>query len=563
MEKVWLKHYLPEIPAEIDPDRFNSIAEVFDYAVKTFGDRPAYTCMGVTITYKQLDAYACQFASFLQQRGLKRGDHIALQMPNLLQYPVCVFGAFRAGLVVVNVNPLYTPREMEHQLSDSQSKAIVIDSMFASKLDEIRAQLPGLKHIVVADFGCLFPPLKRTVVGLVLKYVQKKVPAYRLPGHVTLPNALKAGCTRSHELVHLQGHDLAFIQYTGGTTGVSKGAMLTHRNLVANMEQAGAYLGPSFTEGREVMITALPLYHIYALTVNCLMMTRLGGHQILIPNPRDLKGFVKELAKHPFTVMTAVNTLYNGLLSQPEFCALDFSTLKVASAGGMALQRAVALKFEEVTGRKVCEGFGLTEASPITHSNPPWGENRIGTVGLPMPSTEVRLVDDAGNDVPLGERGEIWVKGPQVMKGYFNRPDETAKTLTPDGWLMTGDIGLMQPDGYFQIVDRKKEMIVVSGFKVFPNEVEDVLTQHPGIHEAAVIGVPDEHSGEAVMAFIVKKDPALTEAVVRDYIHHNFTGYKRPKYIEFRTELPKSNVGKILRRPLREAELARIAAGGS
>jgi long-chain acyl-CoA synthetase len=558
MEKVWLQHYLPGMAIEIDPDRFPSIAEVFDYAVKTFGDRPAYTCMGVSMTYNELSDKATRFAVYLQQLGLQKGDHIALQMPNLLQYPVCVFGAFRAGLVVVNVNPLYTPREMEHQLKDSEVKAIVIDSMFASKLDEIRAALPALKQIVVADFGCLFPALKRTVVGLVLKFIQKKVPAYALSGHVSLPQALRLGGRGQLKPVPIGGEQIAFIQYTGGTTGVSKGAMLTHRNLVANMEQACAYLGPSFTPGRELMITALPLYHIYALTVNCLMMTRLGGHQVLIPNPRDMKGFIKELSKHPFTVITAVNTLYNGLLSHPDFAKLDFGALKVASAGGMALQRAVAEKFQTVTGRKVCEGYGLTEASPITHSNPPWGDNRIGTIGLPLPSTDVRLVDDAGADVPAGERGEIWIKGPQVMLGYYNQPDETAKTLTPDGWLMTGDIGLMQPDGYFQIVDRKKEMIVVSGFKVFPNEVEDVLSQHPGIHEAAVIGVPDAHSGEAVKAFIVRKDPALTELTIRDYVHQNLTGYKRPKYIEFRDELPKSNVGKILRRPLREEELKKL-----
>jgi long-chain acyl-CoA synthetase len=361
--------------------------------------------------------------------------------------------------------------------------------------------------------------------------------------------------------VNTPGSALAFIQYTGGTTGVSKGAMLTHRNLVANMEQASAYLGPSFDHGKEIMITALPLYHIYALTVNCLMMTRIGCHQILIPNPRDIKGFVKELSKHKFTILTAVNTLFNGLLNESTFSQLNFEHLKIASAGGMALQRAVAERFEKVTGKKIVEGYGLTEASPVTHSNPPWAENRIGTVGLPLPSTDVRLVDDAGQDVAPGERGEIWIQGPQVMLGYYNRPDETAKTLTTDGWLMTGDIGQMQPDGYFQIVDRKKEMIVVSGFKVFPNEVEDILAQHPGILESAVIGVPDEHSGEAVKAFIVRKDQNLTEETIREYIHTNFTGYKRPKYIEFRLELPKSNVGKILRRPLREEELKKIAMG--
>lgn len=561
MEKVWYDLYLPGIPHEINPDAYSSVVDVFNEACTKYPNNLAYTCMGVKMTYKQLDKLSCQFASFLQQQGLHKGDHIALQMPNLLQYPVCVFGAFRAGLVVVNMNPLYTPREMQHQLTDSQSKIIVIDSMFASKLDEIRRDLPSLKHVVVADFASMFPQPKKTVVNFVLKVVQKRVPKYSLPGHTTFEQALRIGGKKPHELRYPEGKDLAFIQYTGGTTGVSKGAMLTHRNMVANMEQAAAYLGPSFEQGKEIMITALPLYHIYALTVNCMMMTRIGGHQILIPNPRDMAGFIKELSKHRFTVMTAVNTLYNGLLSHPAFAELDFSSLKVASAGGMALQSAVAKKFHEVTGRIVCEGYGLTEASPVTHSNPPWGENRVGTVGMPLPSTDVRLVDDGGQDVGVGERGEIWIKGPQVMKGYYNRQDETAKTLTEDGWLMTGDIGVMEPDGYFKIVDRKKEMIVVSGFKVFPNEVEDVLTQHPGVHEAAVIGVPDEHSGETVKAFIVKKDPALTEEVLRAYIHENFTGYKRPKYIEFREELPKSNVGKILRRPLREEELKKLAHG--
>lgn len=556
MQKPWLEHYPPGVPHDIDPSVFNSINDVFDNAVKNFGDLPAFSCMGTQLTYKELDEHVAHFAAYLQSHTpLKPGDHIALQMPNLLQYPVALFGALRAGLVVVNFNPLYTPREMQHQLDDSDSKAIVIDSMFAHKLQKILPKT-DLKHIIVADFGCMHPPVKRFVINSVVKYIKRLVPGYQLPGIVKFQEALKLGSQASFKPVERQSTDLAFIQYTGGTTGVSKGAMLTNRNLVANMEQLCVSLGGSFEDGKEVMITALPMYHIFALTVNCLQMVRMGGMNVLIPNPRDLKGFVKEMGKHKFTAITGVNTLYNALNNFPAFSQLDFSHMKVAAAGGMALQKNVAIEWKKITGMEIVEGYGLTETSPVSHMNPPaGGENRLGTIGMPIPSTDIKLVDEEGNMVTTpGERGEVYIKGPQVMLGYYNRPQETQNVLQ-DGWLRTGDIATMDPDGYFRIVDRKKDMILVSGFNVYPNEIEDVVTLHPDVLECVAVGKPDEHSGEVVKIFVVKKNPALTEEALLEYCRENLTGYKRPKDIEFRDELPKSNVGKLLRKPLRDEEL--------
>ena len=550
MEKIWLKNYPPGVPAEIDYRQYGSIGALFEASVAKFRDRPAYHNMGKTISFGELDRLARAFGAWLQARGVAKGARVALMMPNCLQYPACIFGTLRAGCTVVNVNPLYTARELEYQLKDSGAEVIVILENFAHVLQEVIARTP-VKHVVVASLGDLLGP-KGLLVNFVLRKVKKMVPAYDLPDAQRF-NAMIAegerGTLRATDVGH---EDVAFLQYTGGTTGVSKGAALVHRNILANLEQSTAWLIPFLGEQPQIIITALPLYHIFSLTANCLIMTKLGGCNILITNPRDIPGFVKELAKHKFTMITGVNTLFNGMLNHPDFAQLDFSNLRVALGGGMAVQQAVADRWKKVTGVTLVEAYGLSETSPAATINPLDLKEYNGAIGLPIPSTEVSIRGDDGKEVPLGQAGEICIRGPQVMSGYWNRPDETAKVMTPDGFFSTGDVGIMDDKGFVRIVDRKKDMIVVSGFKVFPNEVENVVAMHPGVLECAVIGVPDANSGEAVKLFVVKRDPSLTEADLRKHCEENLTGYKRPKRIEFRTDLPKTNVGKILRRELRD-----------
>jgi long-chain acyl-CoA synthetase len=552
MEKIWVKHYSKGIPAEVDVKRYASILEVFEGAVKKFHNRPAYTNMGVTLTYGDVDRLSRSFAAYLQKvAGLKKGDRIAIQMPNLLQYPVALFGALRAGLVVVNTNPLYTPREMEHQFKDSGAKAVVILANFAHNLQEVLPRTP-IKHVVVTELGDMLGFPKRLLVNAVVKHVKKMVPEFRIPGAVPFNEALRLGTAQRLDPVSVTSDEIAVLQYTGGTTGVSKGAMLTHANLIANMQQASPVVMSVLKDAEEVVITALPLYHIFCFTVNCMIFMNHGGHSVLITNPKDIPAFVKELSKHKFTVMTGVNTLFNALMNHPDFAKLDFSHLKTTVGGGMAVQKVVAERWQKITGKPLVEGYGLTESSPVICVNPLDGRERIGSIGLPVPSTEVMIADEDGKELPLGETGEICARGPQVMKGYWQRPEETAKVITPDGWLKTGDIGFIDPDGYVKIVDRKKDMILVSGFNVYPNEVEDVIATHPGVLEVAAIGVPDDKAGEAVKVFVVKRDESLTSDQVREYAKTKLTGYKVPKHVEFRKELPKTNVGKILRRALRD-----------
>ncbi len=546
----WFKQYPPGIPREIDPDKYGSIIDLFNECCAKFGSSEAFECMGKSITYHELDELSSQFAAFLQQSGHKPGERIAIQMPNLLQYPVVMFGAMRAGLIVVNTNPLYTPREMEHQFVDSGAVAIVILSNFASHLEKVLHKT-AIKTVIITHIGDMLGSLKGAVVNLVVKHVKKMVPPYNLPNALSFKGVMQTGKKSAFKAVTLKGDDIAYLQYTGGTTGVSKGAMLTHRNMIANTEQISAWMVPKLKPGQEIMITALPLYHIYALTVNCLSMLKIGAKNILITNPRDMPAFLKELKKHPFTVITGVNTLFNGLLNQPDFASIDFSSLKVASGGGMAVQKAVARKWKEVTGTSLVEGYGLTETAPVLTSNPCDGNERIGTIGVPLPSTEVVILDEAGVAATVGQPGEICAQGPQVMPGYWEKPEETAKVFI-NGWFKTGDIGVVDEDGYFTIVDRIKDMINVSGFNVYPNEIEDTVADHPKVLEVAAVGVPDERSTEVVKIFVVKKDESLTEEELSLFCKENMTGYKRPRHIEFRKELPKSNVGKILRRLLRD-----------
>nr|WP_293845798.1 AMP-binding protein [uncultured Arsenicibacter sp.] len=553
----WLRFYPEGVPYEINPDAYPSLIGLIEEGCQRFRDQPAYACMGKKITFGELDTLSKNFASFLQHDlGLKKGDRLAIQMPNLLQYPVAMFGALRAGLVVVNTNPLYTPREMQHQFKDSGATAIVILANFGSNLEKILAQT-DIKHVIVTQIGDMLGFPKKLIVNAVVKYVKKMVPAFTLPGAVSFNDALSKGSSHPMKQVSVNGQDLAFIQYTGGTTGVSKGAMLTHRNIISNVEAQDAWMKPATVEGKcEVLVAALPLYHVYALTVNALAALKSGAMNLLITNPRDLNAFIDDLKKYEITTMTGVNTLYNGLLNHPRIKEVDFSHLKITSAGGMALQTAVAERWEALTGCKPAEGYGLSETSPVLSSNPVDGNARIGTIGIPWPSTQLKLMKDDGTEAALGEPGEIWARGPQVFKGYYNRPDETAKVMEGD-WFKTGDIGVVDADGYFRIVDRKKDMILVSGFNVYPNEIEDVVAKCPGVLEIACIGVPDARSNEAVKVFVVKKDESLTEDEIKAYCRENLTAYKVPKQIEFRSELPKSNVGKILRRPLREEELAK------
>ncbi|AUD78914.1 long-chain-fatty-acid--CoA ligase FadD [Kangiella profundi] len=552
MEKIWLKQYPKAVQETIDPEQYSSLMAMFDESVEKFGDRPAVTNLGVTLTYRELDQKARDFASYLQNElGLQKGDKLALMMPNLLQYPVCLFGAFRAGLAVVNVNPLYTPRELEHQLNDSEANAIVILANFGDTLEKV-AHKTNLKHIIVTQVGDMCSKPKRFIVNFVVKYFKKMVPNFNLEQSHSFVDAMQKGAEQDVNPVELTSDDTAFLQYTGGTTGVSKGAILTHRNMVANVLQTHAWMGPFLNEGKETIITALPLYHIFSLCVNCLLFAKAGGHNIYITNPRDMKGFCKTLKKYPFTAMTGVNTLFNGLLNTPAFRELDFSQLKLSVGGGMAVQKSVAERWQELTKTPLLEGYGLTETSPVVSMNPLDLESYNGTIGLPLPSTDVEIRDEDGNLVEIGQPGELWVKGPQVMKGYLNRPKETAEVLKDDGWLATGDMATIDEEGYLRIVDRKKDMILVSGFNVYPNEIEDVVALHPGVLEVAAIGEPDEVKGEVVKVVVVKKDSTLTEEDVIKHTREHLTGYKIPKVVEFREELPKSNVGKILRKELRK-----------
>jgi long-chain acyl-CoA synthetase len=552
VEKIWLKRYPEGIPAEIDPDEYQSVVDVFEQSCRKFKDRPAFANMGKTITFAELDAKSRDFAAYLQSLGLNSGDKVAIMMPNILQYPIALFGILRAGMIVVNVNPLYTSRELENQLNDSDTKAIVIVANFAHVLAEI-IHKTKTQHVILTELGDLLSFPKSFIVNSVIKYIKKMVPPYRLPGAVKFISALVRGRRASFEKPNIIGEDLAFLQYTGGTTGIAKGAMLTHRNMVANMQQVSTWLGPSIKEGQEVLITALPLYHIFCLTANCLCFIKFGGLGVLITNPRDIPGFIKELSHWKFTTITGVNTLFNGLLHNEEFAKLDFSALRLTIGGGMAVQHAVAVKWHEVTGVHISEGYGLTESSPVVTINPSDLTEYSSSIGLPVPSTDISLRDDAGNEVNVGERGELCIKGPQVMRGYWQRPDETANVLTEDGWLLTGDIATIDEEGFVRIVDRKKDMILVSGFNVFPNEIEEVISKHESVLEVACIGVQDEKTGEAVKVFIVPKEGIhITKQGIVDYCKIHLTAYKVPKHVEFRTELPKSNVGKILRRELRD-----------
>ena len=554
MERIWLKSYPAGVPADIDPGQYRSLIELFDANIAKYRDRPAFTNMGKTMSFDELDKRSRDFGAWLQSRGLAKGARVAIMMPNCLQYPIAMFGTLRAGCTVVNVNPLYTPRELEHQLKDSGAEAIVVLENFGHVLQEVRARTP-IKHVVVTSLGEMLG-VKGLIVNLVVRKVKKMVPPYDLPGAISFKQVLAEGSSKQMVTPPLSHNDIAFLQYTGGTTGVSKGAMLLHRNIIAALLQYDAWLKPAIGDQRAVIITALPLYHIFSLTVNCLVMMVVGGENVLITNPRDIPGFVKELAKHKYTIITGVNTLFNALLNHPDFGKLDFSSLKLAVGGGMAVQKAVAERWRQVTGTPLIEGYGLTETSPSATANPMNAGEFSGSIGVPMSSTEVVLRDDQDRDVPSGQPGEICIRGPQVMAGYWQRPDETAKVIGKDGFLHTGDIGIMDDKGFIRIVDRKKDMILVSGFNVYPNEIEQVLAMHPGVLECAAIGVPDEHSGEVPKVFVVKKDPQLTEQDVLEHCKKELTGYKRPKYVEFRSELPKTNVGKILRRALREEKKA-------
>ena len=555
MSAPWLNSYPEGVPAEIDLGEYSSIIEILEQSCSSNKDLAAFVNFDTRLTYAQLDLQTRNFAAWLQKKGLEKGDRIALVMPNILQYPVALFGALRAGLVIVNTNPMYTAREMKHQLVDSGARAIVIVENFASVLSEIRNEVP-VEFVITTKIGDMLNFPKGLLINFVMKHVKKVIPEWNLPGSVSFTDALKEGKNLKFEKVDLGLDDLAFLQYTGGTTGVAKGAMLTHRNMVANMLQSREWMkAAGIGTDTEIVITALPLYHIFALTANCLVFMAFGGTNILITNPRDMPAFIKELSKVPFTVIPGVNTLFNGMLNTPGFAELDFSTLKGALGGGMAVQRAVANHWKEVTGTALVEAYGLTETSPAACINPMDLEEFNGCIGLPISSTECGIMSDQGELLPQGERGELVVRGPQVMKGYWQRPEETAKVITEDGWLLTGDIAVMSEDGFFKIVDRKKDMILVSGFNVYPNEIEDVIAHHPKVLEVAAIGVPDEKSNEAVKVFIVKSNPSLDEQEMRAYCAEQLTGYKRPRHIEFRDDLPKTNVGKILRRELRDEEL--------
>jgi len=552
VEQLWTKNLPHDVPAIIDAKQYSSLIDLFESSVAKYADQPAFVNMGATLTYRKLEERSRAFAAYLQNElKLQKGDRVAIMMPNLLQYPIALFGILRAGMVVVNVNPLYTPRELKHQLNDSGAKAIVVVSNFANTLEQVVEQTP-VKSVILTGLGDLLSAPKRTLVNFVVKYIKKMVPKYHLPHAISMRQSLSKGRRLQYVKPTIKGDDIAFLQYTGGTTGVSKGAMLTHGNIVSNLLQADAAYSPLLADGKEFVVTALPLYHIFALTVNCLLFLHKGANNLLITNPRDIPAFVSELKKHPFTALTGVNTLFNALVSSEEFKTLDFSNLKLSIGGGMAVQRAVADKWQGITKTRLLEGYGLTEASPLLTCCPYNLEGYNGSIGFPVANTDMQVRDEEGNVLPQGETGELFAKGPQVMKGYWQRPEETAKVIDKDGYLATGDIGYMDEQGFFFIVDRKKDMILVSGFNVFPNEVEEVVALHPKVLEVAAVGVPHEVSGELVKVFVVPKDKSLTEEQVIKHCRHHLTGYKIPKLVEFRDELPKSNVGKILRRELRD-----------
>lgn len=554
IERPWLDHYPAGVPADIDVNAFRSIAAVLEESFQKFRGRPAFSNFGKVLTYGQIDELSRAFAGYLSgELGLKKGDRLAIMLPNLLQYPIALFGALRLGLTVVNTNPLYTARELHHQLEDSGAKALLVLDNFAATAQHA---LDGTKvqHVITTAVGDMVGFPKGNIINFVVKNIRKEVPAFNLPGAVRFHAALERGKAHPMPAVDIGHDDIAFLQYTGGTTGVAKGAMLTHRNMIANMLQADAWISGSATAGEEIIVTALPLYHIFSLTANGLVFTRLGAMNLLITNPRDMKGFVKELSKEKFTAITGVNTLFNGLLNTPGFADLDFSRLHLSLGGGMAVQRSVAERWKKTTGVTLAEAYGLTETSPAACINPLDLKEYNGSIGLPIPSTYVQIRAEDGTVLPVGEAGELCIKGPQVMKGYWGQPEETAKVLDAEGWLRTGDIAKMDANGYVYIVDRKKDMILVSGFNVYPNEIEDIVMHHPGVAEVAAVGVEDEHSGEVVKLFVVRKDPSLTVEALKEYCRENLTGYKRPKQIEFRDALPKTNVGKILRRELRDEE---------
>jgi long-chain acyl-CoA synthetase len=558
MERVWLKQYPPGVPADIDVTQYASLVELLEESFAKFADRKAFICMDKSITYRDLDEMSVALGAYLQSKGLAKGARVALMMPNVLQYPVATAAVLRAGYAVVNINPLYTPRELEHQLKDSGAEAIIVLENFAHTVQQVIGHT-AVKQVIVGSMGEMLG-LKGVIVNLVVRKVKKMVPAYSLPGAVSFNEALAAGRAQKFSKPKIGPDDVAFLQYTGGTTGVSKGATLLHRNILANVLQNDAWLQPALAIPPHVdqlfIVCALPLYHIFALTACYLLAVRAGGVNLLIPNPRDIAGFIKELQKYQVNSFPAVNTLYNGLMHHPDFKKIDFSKLKISNGGGMAVQRQVAEQWKEITGCSIAEGYGLSETSPTLTCNTATSSAFNGSIGIPVPSTYISIRDDDGKELPFGEAGEICAKGPQVMAGYWNRPEETAKVMTADGYFRTGDIGVMSPDGYTKIVDRKKDMILVSGFNVYPNEIEEVIASHPGVLECAVIGVADDKSGEAVKAFIVKKDPSVTAEDIIRFCREQLTAYKVPKHIEFRADLPKTNVGKILRRQLRDEKKA-------
>ncbi|MFL9812025.1 long-chain fatty acid--CoA ligase [Stutzerimonas sp. VN223-3] len=557
-DNFWKDKYPVGVESEINPDEYQNIQAVLKQSCERFADKPAFSNLGKTLTYGELYTLSGEFAAYLQQHtDLQPGDRIAVQLPNLLQYPVVVFGAMRAGLIVVNTNPLYTAREMEHQFNDSGAKALVCLANMAHLAEEVLPKT-GIRHVVITEVGDMLPTVKRMLVNAVVKHVKKMVPAYNLPKAIKFNDAMALGRGKAAREANPAGDDTAVLQYTGGTTGVAKGAMLTHRNIVANMLQCRALMGSELGNGCETMVAPLPLYHIYAFTFHCMTMMLIGAHNVLITNPRDLPTFVKDLSKHRFTGFVGLNTLFVALCNNEDFRKLDFSSLKATFSGGMALQLAAAERWQQVTGCSICEGFGMTETSPVVSVNP-FGGIQIGTIGIPMPSTQCKVIDEDGNELSIGATGELCVKGPQVMKGYWQRQEATDEILSADGWLKTGDIGIIQADGYMRIVDRKKDMILVSGFNVYPNELEDVLATLPGVLQCAAIGVPDDKSGEAIKLFVVvKPGESLTKEQVMQHMHDNVTGYKRPKTVEFRESLPTTNVGKILRRELRDEELRKL-----
>jgi long-chain acyl-CoA synthetase len=561
MDRPWLKNYPVGVPAEIDPDAYASINALFDESVARHGPRAAFVCMGQQMSYAVLDSRARAFAAYLNGvLHLAPGTRVALMMPNLLQYPVALFGVLRAGCCVVNCNPLYTSRELEFQLCDSGAEVIVVLENFAHVLQEVIGKT-AVRHVVVTALGDLLGFPRRSIVNLVVRSVKRMVPRWDIPGALPFRMALERGAATDCALPLASSSDMAFLQYTGGTTGIAKAAMLSHRNIIANLEQAHAWIRPALREGEELVVTALPLYHIFAMTANCLTFFKLGACNLLIVNPRDIRGFVNELRGYPFSVMTGVNTLFNALLNHPEFADLNFSHLKVTLGGGMAVQEAVAARWQQVTGNALTEAYGLTETSPAALINPLDLGGFNGAIGLPIPSTDVVIRDDAGNDLPLGHAGELCVRGPQVMRGYWQKPDETDRVLMPDGFLRTGDIAVMDDRGFVRIVDRKKDMILVSGFNVYPNEIEAVVAMHPGVLEVAAVGIADPRSGEAVCIYVVRKDPALTAVELQEHCRANLTSYKVPSRVEFRSDLPKTNVGKILRRALRTPSTQTEAAG--